>query len=42
LPQHLVVVVAGLNIDLDSATVDLSRVHGELEEAHAKIADLEA
>jgi hypothetical protein len=29
-------------IDLDSATLDLSRVHGELEEAHARIATLEA
>jgi hypothetical protein len=38
----LIGVVAGLNIDLDSATVDLSMVHGELEEAHAKIAALEA
>jgi cell division protein FtsB len=34
--------VAGLNTDLDSATLDLSRVHGELEEAHARIAALEA
>jgi hypothetical protein len=38
----LVGVVAGLNTDLDSATLDLSRVHGELEEAHARIAALEA
>jgi precorrin-6B methylase 1 len=38
----LVGVVAGLNTDLDSATLDLSRVHGELEEAHARIATLEA
>jgi hypothetical protein len=38
----LVGVVAGLNIDLDNATLDLSRVHGELEEAHARIATLEA
>jgi hypothetical protein len=30
----LVGVVAGLNSDLDSATLDLLRVHGELEEAH--------
>jgi hypothetical protein len=35
-------VVAGLNIDLDSATLDLSRVHMELENAHARIAALEA
>jgi hypothetical protein len=35
-------VVAGLNTDLVSATLDLSRVHGELEEAHARIAALEA
>jgi hypothetical protein len=34
--------VVGLNTDLDSATLDLSRVHGELEEAHAMIAALEA
>jgi hypothetical protein len=34
--------VAGLNIDLDSATLDLSRVHLELEDAHARIAALEA
>jgi hypothetical protein len=38
----LVGVVAGLNIDLDSATLDLSRVHLELEDAHARIAALEA
>jgi hypothetical protein len=38
----LVGVVAGLNTDLDSATLDLSRVHRELEEAHARIAALEA
>jgi hypothetical protein len=38
----LVSVVAGLNTDLDSVTLDLSRVHRELEEAHAKIAALEA
>jgi hypothetical protein len=31
-------VVAGLNTDLDSATLDLSRVHLELEDAHARIA----
>jgi hypothetical protein len=35
-------VVAGLNTDLDSATPDLSRVHLELENAHARIAALEA
>jgi hypothetical protein len=35
-------VVAGLNTDLDSATLDLSRVHEELEDAHARIAALEA
>jgi hypothetical protein len=35
-------VVAGLNTDLDSATLDLSRVHLELEDAHARIAALEA
>jgi hypothetical protein len=37
----LVGVVACLNTDLDSATLDLSRVHRELEEAHAKIASLQ-
>jgi hypothetical protein len=35
-------VVAGLNTNLDSATLDLSRVHEELEDAHAMISDLEA
>jgi hypothetical protein len=35
-------VVAGLNTDLDSVTLDLSRVHLELEDAHARIAALEA
>jgi hypothetical protein len=35
-------VVAGLYTDLDSATLDLSRVHLELEDAHARIATLEA
>jgi hypothetical protein len=35
-------VVAGLNTILDSATLDLSRVHLELEDAHARIAALEA
>jgi hypothetical protein len=34
-------VVAGLNTDLDSGTLDLSRVHLELEDAHARIAALE-
>jgi hypothetical protein len=38
----LVGVVAGLNTDLDSATLDLSRVHEELEDAHAQIVALEA
>jgi hypothetical protein len=33
-------VVASLNIDLDSATLDLSRVHEEHEDAHARIAAL--
>jgi hypothetical protein len=32
----LVGVVTGLNINLDSATLDLSRVHVELEDAHAR------
>jgi hypothetical protein len=41
-PNTLVGVVAGLNTDLDSATLNLSRLHGELEEAHARIAALEA
>jgi hypothetical protein len=35
-------VVASVNIDLDSATLDLSRVHLELEDAHARITTLEA
>jgi hypothetical protein len=35
-------VVDGLNTDLDSATLDLSRVHLELENAHARIGALEA
>jgi hypothetical protein len=38
----LVGVVAGLKTDLDSATLDLSRVHLELEDAHARIVALEA
>jgi hypothetical protein len=38
----LVGVVVGLNTDLDSATLDLSRVHEELEDTHARIAALEA
>jgi hypothetical protein len=33
-------VVADLNTDLDSATLDLSRVHLELEDAHTRIAAL--
>jgi hypothetical protein len=35
-------VVAGLNTDVDSATLDLSRVHLELEDAHTRITTLEA
>jgi hypothetical protein len=35
-------VVAGINTDLHSATLDLSRVHLELEDAHARIVALEA
>jgi hypothetical protein len=38
----LVGVVAGLNTNLDSATLDLSRIHEELEDAHARIATLDA
>jgi hypothetical protein len=38
----LVGVVAGLNTDLDIATLDLSWVHEELEDAHARIAAIEA
>jgi hypothetical protein len=38
----LVGVVAGLNTDLDKATLDLSRVHEELEDARARITALEA
>jgi hypothetical protein len=38
----LVGVVAGLNNDLDSAILDLSKIHEELEDAHARIAALEA
>jgi hypothetical protein len=38
----LVGVMAGLNSDLDSATLDLSKIHEELEDAHARIAALEA
>jgi hypothetical protein len=34
--------MAGLNTHLDSATLDLSRVHLELEDAHARIVALEA
>jgi hypothetical protein len=35
-------VVVDLNTNLDSATLDLSRIHLELEDAHARIAALEA
>jgi hypothetical protein len=35
-------VVVGLNTNLDSGTLDLSRVHLELEDAHARIVALEA
>jgi hypothetical protein len=35
-------VLAGLNTDLDSATLDLSRVHLEMDDAHARIVDLKA
>jgi hypothetical protein len=35
-------VVAGLNTDLDSAVLELSRVHLELKDAHVRIATLEA
>jgi hypothetical protein len=38
----LVGVVVGLNYDLDNATLDLSRIHEELEDAHARIATMEA
>jgi hypothetical protein len=38
----LAAVVVGINTILDSATLDLSRVHLELEDAHARIAVLEA
>jgi hypothetical protein len=38
----LIGVVAGLNTDLDSATLDFSRVHEELKDAHERIAVLEA
>jgi hypothetical protein len=38
----LVGVLVGLNTDLDSATLDLLRVHEELEDTHARIASLEA
>ena len=34
--------VAGLDTDLDSATLDLSRIHEEVEDAHVRIASLEA
>jgi hypothetical protein len=36
----LVGVVAGLNTDLDSATLDQLRVHKELKDGHARIAAL--
>jgi hypothetical protein len=35
-------VVPGLNTNLDSATLDLSRIHLELEDAHTRIAALKA
>jgi hypothetical protein len=35
-------VVAGLNTDLDSATLELYRVHLTLEDVHARITALEA
>jgi hypothetical protein len=38
----LACVVAGLNTDLDSGTLDLSRVHLELEDTHTRIVALEA
>jgi hypothetical protein len=38
----LVGVVAGLNTDLDSATLDLLRVHEEFKDAHARITLIEA
>jgi hypothetical protein len=31
-----------LDTDLDSATLDLSRIHEEVEDAHVRIASLEA
>ena len=34
--------MAGLNTDIDSATLDISMVHLELEDVHARIAALEA
>jgi hypothetical protein len=34
--------VVGLNTDVDSATLGLSRVHLELEDAHTRITALEA
>jgi hypothetical protein len=33
---------AGLYTNLDNATLDLSRIHEELEDAHARIAALKA
>jgi hypothetical protein len=38
----LVGVAAGLSSDLDSSTLEISKKHEELEDAHAKIAKLEA
>jgi hypothetical protein len=38
----LVGVLAGLNTNLDISTLDLSRIHEEPEDAHARIAALEA
>jgi hypothetical protein len=38
----LVGVVAGHNSDLHNTTLDLSRIHEDLEDAHARIAKLEA
>jgi hypothetical protein len=38
----LVGVVAALNTDLYNATLDLSRIHEELENTHVRIATLEA
>jgi BMFP domain-containing protein YqiC len=35
-------VVAGLNSDMNSATLEILKMHEKLEEAHARIAELEA